>query len=107
MSIDRRLVVTDEAHLILCDGAKLTLADGINVGAGKTLSIYGQANDSGLLYCVADTNDNAAIGADNEAGDCGTVIIHGGNVIADASSEGTNAAGIGGGDEGNGGTVRI
>ena len=54
-----------------------------------------------MLYCDADINDNAAIGADDQKGDCGTVIIHGGNITADTAAEGTDGAGIGGGDEGN------
>ena len=102
-----RLVVSGTANIILCDGAKLYLEDGINVPAGTTLNIYGQAGDTGELYCDADTNDNAAIGANETSGDCGTINIHGGKVTADTKAKGEDAAGIGGGEEGNGGNITI
>lgn len=103
----KRLVVSGTANIILCDGAKLYLEDGINVPAGTTLNIYGQAGDTGELYCDADTNDNAAIGANETSGDCGTINIHGGKVTADTKAKGEDAAGIGGGEEGNGGNITI
>ena len=107
VSVDDRLIVSGTANIILCDGAKLYCKDGINVKAGNTLNIYCQQNETGELYCDADTNDNAAIGADDEDGDCGTVNIHGGRITADAENLGTEGAGIGGGDEGDGGNVTI
>ena len=103
----KRMVVKDTANIILCDGKKLHLEEGINVPSGNTLNIYCQSAGSGELYCYADTNDNAAIGANDEEGDCGTVNIHGGIVTADTGTKGTNGAGIGGGDEGCGGNVTI
>lgn len=95
------------ANIILLDGARLYCKDGINVPEGTTLNIYSQAGGSGQLYCDADTNDNAAIGSNDEAGDCGTINIYGGVVTADTYTLGDDAAGIGGGDYGNGGNVSI
>lgn len=95
------------ANIILMDGVTMTFADGINVPESSTLNIYCQQGGSGELHCIADTNDNAAIGADNEAGACGTINIYGGKITADASQYGTEAAGIGGGDGGSGGTVNV
>ena len=103
----KRMVVKDTANIILCDGKELHLEDGINVPSGKTLNIYCQSAGSGKLLCDADTNDNAAIGANDEEGDCGTVNIYGGIVTADTGTKGTNGAGIGGGDVGCGGNVTI
>ncbi|SEO71331.1 Ig-like domain-containing protein [Denitrobacterium detoxificans] len=105
----KRLVVSGTANIVLADGAKLYLEDGINVPAGATLNIYSQSegDSAGELYCDADTNDNAAIGANETSGDCGTINIHGGKVTADTKTKGEDAAGIGGGEEGNGGTVTI
>ena len=102
-----RMIVLGTVNLILGDGAKLYNEDGICVPQGSTLNIYSQKNGTGVLYCDADDNDNAAIGANNEAGDCGNINIHGGIVVADTAKMGTDAAGIGGGDEGNGGNVTI
>ena len=107
LELSDRLVVKGTAHIILCDSSTLHCKDGINVSSGNTLNIYCQENESGILYCDADTNDNAAIGADDEDGDCGTINIYGGDITADTDTDGTDGAGIGGGDEGNGGAVTI
>ena len=102
-----RLDVNGTVDLILVDGRTLNCNDGINVPAGATLNIFAQEGGTGKLNCYADTNDNAAIGADNEKGDCGTINIHGGIIYADADKYGTDGAGIGGGDEGSGGNITI
>ena len=107
VSFEDRLVVNGTANIVLCDGVKMYCEDGIRVSKGNYLNIYAQDGETGELYCDADTNDNAAIGADNEAGDCGEISIFGGKITADTEDLGTDGAGIGGGDEGNGGTVRI
>ena len=107
VNLSDRLIVSGEANIILCDGARLYCENGICVSKGNTLNIFCQKDGTGVLYCDADINDNAAIGADDQKGDCGTVIIHGGNITADTAAEGTDGAGIGGGDEGNGGLVVI
>ena len=77
-----RLVISGTVNIILCDGAKLYQKDGIQVDAGNVLNIYCQSGNTGELYCDADTNDNAAIGANETSGDCGTINIHGGKVTA-------------------------
>ena len=107
VDLSKRLIVKGEVNLILCDNSYLYCKDGICVSEGNTLNIYCQKGETGTLYCDADTNDNAAIGADNEAGDCGTINIYGGNITADTETDGRDGAGIGGGDEGGGGTVTI
>ena len=129
-----RCVVQGNVHLIIKDGVTITCADGIWVPAGSSLNIYAQNNGTGAIYAVGDTNDVAAIcGNGGQAG--GNIVIHGGNITADAynddrgdaaagigggsggtvliyggavtASGGTDSAGIGGGDGGNGGYVEI
>jgi hypothetical protein len=106
---DNRLVVWGVVNIILTDGSSLTLEEGISVQSDRTLNIYAQSegDSAGALICYADTNDNAAIGSDETSGDCGTINIHGGKVTADTKNNGEDAAGIGGGEEGNGGNVTI
>lgn len=106
---DNRLVVWGVVNIILTDGSSLTLEDGISVQSDRTLNIYAQSegDSAGALICYADTNDNAAIGSNETSGDCGTINIHGGKVTADTKNNGEDAAGIGGGEEGNGGNVTI
>ena len=107
VTINDRINVVGNVNLVICDGHTVTFADGIHVPEGSTLNIYGQANDSGKLTAIVDINDNAAIGANDQTDDCGTINIYGGTVIADAITAGTDSAGIGGGDGGNGGNVTI
>ena len=107
ITIEDRLVVWGQVNIILTDGSKLTVEDGISVLSDRELNIYAQAGDTGELIALADTDDNAAIGSDETSGDCGTINIHGGKVTADTKNNGEDAAGIGGGEEGNGGTVTI
>lgn len=80
-----------ENRIIICDGVPLTVQDGISVSAGKTLNIYGQATESGILKCIADTNNNTAVWSDYNI-DCGMINIHGANVIADTKNDGEDAA---------------
>ena len=99
-----------EHHLVLCDGATLKMLS-IDVVTDNTvegensLHIYGQINDSGKLQSKTRflATYHAAIGG-SKALTNGPIIIHGGNidVIGDHA-----AAGIGGGDNGNGGIVTI
>ena len=107
VTINERINVVGNVNLVICDGHTVTFEDGIHVPEGSTLNIYGQANDSGKLTAIVDINDNAAIGANDQTDDCGTINIYGGTVIADAITAGTDSAGIGGGDGGNGGNVTI
>ena len=102
-----RLVISGTVNIILCDGAKLYQKDGIQVDAGNVLNIYCQSGNTGELYCDADTNDNAAIGSNDEDKDCGTINIYGGIITADTNKKGEYGAGIGGGDATSGGNVTI
>ena len=100
--------VNGVANLILADGAKLTVNGGIGVDAQATLNIYGQSDGTGMLiangvrYCagIGGRNPNYHGGY----GNCGTVTINGGVVMATGGSHG---AGIGGGCFGAGGSVTI
>lgn len=125
-----RIIVpeNEEVQLILCDGAQLTAY--VKIGAGGTLNIYGQEENSGKLVAKGpyelpgigiSTDGDVALnihGGDIEAwgGKYGagigggkllkgaTVVIYGGNVKAYGGDYG---AGIGGGQDASGGTVTI
>ena len=108
VTITDRIAVTGEAKLVLNAGCTLTASKGINVASGNKLIIEG----SGTLIAsttVEGTRNNAGIGGMANQ-DCGTVIINGGNIIAN-KEKGGQAAGIGGGlgntNGGNGGTIII
>ena len=90
------LKIQGDVKLILCDGMTLHAGDGIYIADGSTLTIYGQAEDSGKIY--AHPPGGAGIGGmENAIG--GNLIVHGGIIDAKGS---TNAAGIGGGNENSG-----
>jgi hypothetical protein len=113
-------------NLVICDGA--TLKGQIAINEGSTLNIYGQEHDSGKIQAesvelvtapenlggamespVDGTVSLAAIGGGWDGGNMGTLVIHGGSIIAH-SEKPLNAefvAGIGGGRNGNGGSVTI
>ena len=76
---------------------------GIEVPAGRTLSITNAPGDDAGSLTVTGGEYGAGIGGGNE-GHGGTLTISGGTV---AATGGDGAAGIGGGDYGNGGTVTI
>ncbi len=109
VTIESRITVTGEVHLILEDGFTLTASKGIEVSEGNSLTIYGQSGQTGALNATADSY-NAGIGSTRKvafgtaASNAGTVTINGGNVTARGSN---NGAGIGGGESGAGGTVTI
>ena len=95
---------TDPVTIILPQNKDLVLDNGISVFEKQTLNIQGEGNLSAF------GNDlNAGIGGRGDDQDastnaCGTVNISGGNVYAVG---GTSAAGIGGGNFGDGGVVTI
>ena len=101
-------VYADEVHLILCDGARLEAKLGIHVGPGKTLVIHGQANETGHLSIDDCDKYEAGIGSndydDDGESSAGTMIFQGGSVYARGNSDG---AGIGGGNESDGGTLAL
>ncbi|MBP9994407.1 MAG: hypothetical protein KBT67_05615 [bacterium] len=95
-------------NLILADGAKLTARGGegqaaITVsGDGNSLTIYGQAAQSGQLIATGGKYA-AGIGGGFE-GSGSNITINGGIVTANG---GNNAAGIGGGDNCSGSNITI
>ena len=104
---DYSLPVSGSVHLILCDGATLAITNrsksaAISVEGDASLTIYGQAEDSGLL-AVKCGNSGAGIGSGN-GGTCGAITIRGGTVDAVG---GNYSAGVGCGMTGKGGSVTI
>ena len=83
-------------------GASLDAAQGVNVGAGNSLTIYGQSDGTGELYANYNNgsrgmlqNASAGIGS-NEYEGCGTITINGGRIFACGGVQGISAgAGIG------------
>ena len=108
VSFERSVAVFGDVHLILADGSSLTAKGGLNVSNDPlkdSLTIYGQSQGTGQLISTGSSNENhAGIGGPWYGRSCGTVTINGGIVSA---TGGTNAAGIGGGAYGNGGSVTI
>ncbi len=101
MTINDRVTVTGNVHLILADDAELTASKGIQVASGNSLTIYGQSQGTGTLVAQANTTDCAGIGGN--VGDGGEITIYGGTIEA----SGSNGAGIGGGNVGDGGEITI
>lgn len=134
------LKVSGEVFLILADGAHLVISDtannepGIRLEGSNSLTIYGQAEGTGMLTAMGyynagiggdgggtltvyggyvrgiGTRGGAGIGGSSGKDGC-TVNIYGGKVLA--ISRGDDSAGMGGGysrsdyTSGNGGTVNI
>ena len=97
ITINNRVTVNGDVHLILTDGCNLTINGGISVNDSNSLTIYGQENGTGKLIADAGANEGvnnaAGIGGDSNQ-HSGNIIINGGTVIATGNNEGT---GIGGG----------
>lgn len=105
VTINSRITVTGDVHLILKDGCKLTVNGGIHLTGSNALTIYAQSiGDSMGALTVQDLDQfNAGIGG-NKQESGGIITINGGDVTAASSSYG---AGIGGGDKGGGGTITV
>ena len=92
------IFVTGNTNLILCDGATLRVAKGILVSQDCTLSIFGQAANSGRLVNEqeqensSDKNVYPGIGTFSSGT---TINIHGGTI--DVKAKNAYAAGIGNG----------
>ena len=92
------IFVTGNTNLILCDGATLKVAKGILVSQDCTLSIFGQAANSGRLVNEqeqensSDTNVYPGIGTFSSGT---TINIHGGTI--DVKAKNAYAAAIGNG----------
>ena len=113
VTVNTRITVTGDVHLILKDGATLTAKKGINVGTGSSLTIYGQSADTGRIVAnIVYEEDGKFVryGSDNGAGigggydqNGGSITIHGGTIDA----AGFYGAGIGGGYDRSGGEITI
>ena len=106
VTIEDRITVTGEVHLILADGCTLNAEKGISVTAGNSLTIYAQSaysTEAGTLDAtVYQAARNAGIGGDDGDAAHGDITINGGNIKAKG---GDDAAGIGGGSGSGQGTV--
>ena len=103
ITINDRITVTGDVHLILADGANLNAEKGIEVSDNNSLTIYAESAVGTGELTAKGGNYDAGIGSSrNKAG--GTITITGGTVTA---SSGADGAGIGSGGDGNGGTIRI
>lgn len=113
VTISSRVTVDGEVRLILTDGATLTASKGITVAdsneSSSSLTVYGQDDGTGKLEAdlssvTSASSDATGIGGGASNSSNGTVNIHGGVLTL---SGGANAAGIGGGHGGGGGTINV
>jgi hypothetical protein len=97
VTCDATIIVSGDVNLILSDGFTLTVTGssdnaGINVSAGNSLTIYGQAGGTGTVIAQGGANGAGIGGGKAQSG--GSITINGGTVTA---TGGTGGAGIGGG----------
>ena len=112
VTINTRVTVTGDVHLILKDGFTLNATKGINVSKGNSLTIYAQSAGEGMGKLITTGSVNVAgiggiwfYGADSANCTSGTITINGGMVKA---TGGYSSAGIGGSSSGGaGGTITI
>ena len=103
MSVDGRINIRGDVHLILCEATTLAALKGVHVTGANRLTIWGQDFGTGAIVVANTDYGNAGIGGNsNEA--CGTITVNGGTVTV---ISGFGGAGIGGGVGGGGGTVVI
>ena len=82
VTIDRRVTVTGDVHLILADGCNLTVNVGIHVSEGNSLTIYAQSAGEGMGKLTANAGwERAAIGSEQFQA-AGNITICGGNITA-------------------------
>ena len=97
VTINSRVLVTDDTYIVLTDGSKLVVKGGIEVASGVKFNVYSQENSTGSLY--AGTSNGTNMTADNNK--CGIggrgakVNLVGGNIYAVG---GYNSYGIQGSD---------
>lgn len=99
VTINDRIEVTGDVHLILTDGNGLYANGGIRICSNSSLSIYGQNKDSlkaGKIIANIDRKSGVGIGTATEGDSGGALYIHGGEIRAYG---GKNDAGIGSGDK--------
>ena len=108
LTIDSRIIVSGDVHLILTDGENLTANGGINVAENNSFTVYAQSVEKNMGTLTATGGGyGAGIGGrngDRNGSSCGNITIHGGSVAATGGDE---AAGIGGGVFGSGGNITI
>ena len=115
VTIDKRVYVEGDVGLILLDGCKLECKGGIEVekavtGKDPQIEIYAQSTGDNKGRLIASGDEyGAGIGSDDPAvvynqDICGDITIHGGYIEA---TGGNLAAGIGGGQDGKGGSVSV
>jgi len=108
VQISGTVTASGNVKLLLCDDAKLTITGeyycaGLMVsGANNSLTIYGQADGTGVLDATGG-GEGAGIGGGQE-GAGSNITINGGTVKATA---GSYSAGIGGGKSGTGSNITI
>jgi hypothetical protein len=110
VTIEGRVYVSGEVNLILVDGNTLNVRHGIEVSETDSLTVYGQADGTGVLN-AGDESIVTQIGEQNYAGiggnnhlNSGAITINGGVVNARGAG---GAAGIGGGFFSGGGKITI
>ena len=82
VTIDQRVTVTGDVHLILADGYTLTASQGINVSEGNSLTIYAQSAGEGMGKLTANAGwERAAIGSEQFQA-AGNITICGGSITA-------------------------
>ena len=102
VTVDSRITVSGDVHLILMDGCTLTVNGGIDVSEDNALTIYGQTAGTGRLEAFG-SSMCGGIGS-RQSRPCGTITINGGTIYAKGGQDG---AGIGGGSFGDGGVITI
>ena len=123
VTIENRVKVTGDVHLILANSAALTVNGGIEVGEGNSFTVYAQSTEESEMGSLTATarkkGDGAGIGGNNAplgedsrytgaGGTAGSITIHGGKVTA-TGAEGSAGIGGGAGCEAaqTGGTIKI
>ena len=82
VTIDQRVTVTGDVHLILADGCNLTVNVGITVTGDNSLTIYAQSAGEGMGKLTANAGwERAAIGSEQFQA-AGNITICGGNITA-------------------------
>ena len=82
VTIDQRVTVIGNVHLILADGYTLNASQGINVTGDNSLTIYAQSAGEGMGKLTANAGwERAAIGSEQSQA-AGNITICGGNITA-------------------------
>lgn len=96
VTIDERITVKGDVHLILVDGKTLNASKGISVNESAHFNVHAQSTDEatmGELIATATNGGAAGIGGFNDHNAAGSITINGGKINA----IGDYAAGIGSG----------